>query len=301
MNRVITTLLLVLLIQLGVSAVVFWPQTNGSNTLTPYSLAGTVDATAIDTIRIGDDSDNEALLQRDSRGWVLPDLENLPADPQMVKRLLDSLTQPRRDWVVADTVTARQRFKVADYRYQRIIDLSHAEQDPARIYLGTSPAFRKVHARRQSENAIYSIDFNLFEAPAVAAAWVDPSLLQVRAPLRISGDGFSISKTAGQWLSGLQLKPHEHELMALLEILRELQINSVASEDEQRELAGLEPQQRLQIESLSGNMTLELFAVGNNRFILSSEYPLYFRLSAYQYEGLADIDFMKISGAAGSE
>ena len=90
--------------------------------------------------------------------------------------------------------------------------------------------------------------------------------------------------------------PDERELEALLSTLRNLQIDGVASGDAQRDLAEAEADLVFTVESLAGKVTLELFHQDGKHYIHSSEFPLFFTLSAYDYDRLDSIDYRLISG-----
>lgn len=295
MNRSGKTLLLILLIQCGIVAAVYWPQHTAVLSPGESGLLA-LQSESIDELHIGDTPNTEAALSKSGEHWILPELGNLPADPDMVKNLLDGLATTGASWPVARSAAARQRFQVADYHYQRRITLLSKGQHPVTIYLGTSPGFRKVHARNADGDAIYSIAFNVFDAPGRNDAWVDRKLLQIRTPVRITADTYSIHRLDGDWLSGSGGVPDERELLALLSALRSLQVDGVAGEELQNELSTAEADLLLQVESLSGNISLGLFSLDGKHFISSSEYPYFFKLSAYDYDRLAGIDFLLISG-----
>jgi hypothetical protein len=294
-NRATPVLLLVLLIQCGIIAIVFWPQHSPGTGSTEQGLAP-FPVDKIDELRIGDEFDNEAILKRSDKHWLLPDLQNLPADPSKVDTLLQSITGQAGSWPIAHSAAARQRFQVADYYYQRRITLRSAGEKLATVFLGTSPGFRKVHARNELQDAIFSISLNTFEAPAVSADWLEPRLLQVRAPLRIDADLYNIYFENGVWRSGTGGTPNEQELETLITALKTLQVDGVADEDLQRELFTVEADLVLHIQSLAGEVTLELITLDGNHFIHSSEYPLFFELSAYDFDRLMGIDFRLVSG-----
>ncbi len=295
MNRAKTGLLLVLLIQCGIIASLYWPVQSPRTGSTGQGLAAfSIDT--IDELRIGDEFDNEAILVRSGEQWLLPDLENLPADPLRVHALLQSITGQPGNWPIAHSPAARQRFQVADYYYQRRLTLLSSGKNVATLYLGTSPGFRKVHARNDSQSAIYGITLDTVAASAVSANWLEPRLLQVRAPLRIDADLYNLHFENGVWRSGTGGVPDERELETLITALRTLQVDGVADEDLQRELFTAEADLVLNVESLAGEMTLELITLGNQHFIHSSEYPLFFTLSAYDFDRLMGIDFRLVSG-----
>jgi hypothetical protein len=287
-NRYVTALLLLLLAQALVAAAVFWPQRlYPTDQERPVLLA--LDPFTIHHITVGDEYDNLAVLKRTGQRWVLPQLGGLPANPRAVEALLAALETAADAWPVADSAAARQRFQVADYLYRRRIDISASGSEET-IFLGTSPGFRKVHARNIDQGEIYSIGFNTFDAPAVAGGWLDPSLLQIRAPLTIVSDGYSLERTSDGWRTGTGEAPDERELEALLGALRTLQIDGVANEDAQRDLAGAEARLVITINTLGGETTLELFELDDKRYILSSAYPFFFTLSEWDYDRLTGID-----------
>lgn len=295
MKRAITLLLLVLLIQCGIAGVVFWPKQGAggkaaANTLAPVS------SDMIDELRIGDESDNEAVLVRSGERWLLPDLENLPADAEKVEALLSGVTEQNLSWPIARSSAARQRFQVADYYYQRRLTMLFDGEKQGTLYLGTSPGFRKVYARSAGQDAIYSIELNTFDVPATADAWLEPKLLQVRAPLRIDADLYNLYLENGIWRSATGGTPDEKELEALINALKTLQVDGVADEDLQRDLAETEADLSLKVQSLAGEVQLELMTLDDAHFIHSSEFALFFKLSALDYDRLMRIDAGRVSG-----
>ena len=296
MNRTIASLLFVLLIQAGIVAVVYWSGEDSSHQAVAQALVP-FDIDSIDEVQIVDQYDNETVLQKAGDHWILPTLASLPANPDMVQKLVQGISA-QNIWPIAHSTVARQRFQVADYHFQRSLTLSRAGKQLGTIYLGTSPGFRKVHARNSDQQAIYSISFNTFDAPAVRGTWLEPKLLQIRAPVSITADSYSLNREGGNWLAATGRAPDERELQALLTALRTLQIDGVASNDRQRDLSEAEADLILQVRGLAGETTLELFTLEQEHFILSSEYELFFGLSAYDFDRLTSIDFRLISGEA---
>jgi len=293
-NRTIGSLLCILALQCALALAVFWPSPESHRTsrepLAPFPRE------RVDMIYVGDEFDNETVLSRAGERWILPELEDLPADGAMVDKLLEAIATDHGGWPAATTIAARQRFQVASYHYRRRIRLLEGDGILATIFLGTSPGFRKVYSRNESQAAIYSIPFNAHDAPGDSGAWLDRKLLQTRTPLGIVADGYSLQRNGETWSSGIGRAPDQRELLALLDVLRSLQIDGLASEDEQRDLADAEADLVLEVESLAGAVKLELFHEGDGYFIHSSEYPLYFTISAYDYDRLAGIDVGLISG-----
>lgn len=289
MNRHIGTLLTILIIQCGLVATLYWPHsekldTDASKPLLP------LDPDTIDEIYVEDEQGNEAVLLMMSGHWLLPDLEGMPIDTQMVEKLIDSISHRAGEWPVATTASSRQRFQVAAYHFQRRISLIGNGELLGTIYLGTSPGFRKVHARNDDGEAIYSIPYNVYDAPANNDAWLDKALLQIPDPLRISSADYTVTKQGTGWVSAQGTEPDSRELSALLLGLRSLQIEGIADADMQRTLAIAAADLRVEIETADGTTSLALFTVGEQNFISSSAYNFFFTLSAYDFDRLSTIN-----------
>ena len=164
------------------------------------------------------------------------------------------------------------------------------------IYLGTSPGFRKVHARNEDQDAILQHHPGRPAILRTQRRLARPRLLQVRSPLRIDADLYNLHFENGVWLSGTGGAPDEQELEALITALKTLQVDGVADEELQRELSAVEADLVLKIQGLAGEVSLELLTLNDNYFIHSSEFPLFFKLSAYDFDRLTGIDFRLISG-----
>lgn len=301
MSRAVSLLLLLFLVQCIIVIGLYWPKTpetgQPTGSVTRLLEPSTVDE--VDEIVIGDEYDNEVRLLKRGERWLLPELGDLPADSAGIEKLLTTLAGEKTGWPVANTVAARQRFQVANYRYQRRLILMADGEQRGVLYLGTSPGFRKVHARRGDQDAIFSIGLSVFDIPGESEQWLDTRLLQIRIPTRIVADGYSLTRQGDHWVSGLGEEPDSRELETLLSALRSLQVEGVASADMQRDLSEAEAGLVLKIESLSGETTLELFSIEDEKFIYSSEYALFFGLSDYDYDRLTSIDARLLEQSGG--
>lgn len=254
-------------------------------------------AYVIDELQIEDGSGSSVQLQRRGERWLLPDLSGLPANPARVTKVLEKLTDEDPGWTVAHTLAARQRFQVASYHYRRKVELLSLGQLVGTVYLGTSPGFRKVHARNDADEEIYSLDLNLYDLPMDPGKWLEPRLLQVRAPVEINADGYSLRRSDGQWQLGTGELPDQRELQALLDALRNLQVLGVALDDAQAAVLDEEAALILDVNGLAGSLRLEFYRLGDMHYVRSTEYPYLFRISAYDYDSLTGIDSLLLSGA----
>ena len=286
-----------LLVQCAVTAFVYWPEASPQGVEAPGPLIN-LKPEAVAEIHVADELGNEIVLENRGGRWVMAETDGLPADSQKVATLLRSISQPRPAWPVATTAPARQRFQVADYHYQRRIILIGQEQLLGTVYLGTSPGFRKVHARADRQQAVFSIEFSNHDAPATAEPWLDLALMQMRVPVSVTTDVYDIRREGDQWVSGWGETPDRRELMALLDSLENLQVAGLAGEELQRDLAAAEPELTLHADSLSGGQSLELYRLDGRFYIHSSRFTPFFELSEYEYQKLAGIDAERMMGGA---
>lgn len=146
-------------------------------------------------------ADGSVDLKKVKGQWRLPQLENFAADQGKVDKLLEKLARLEKGWPVATTAGAVRRFRVAEEDFERRITLFKDGAQVAQIYFGTSPGFRKVHARSASDNVIVAADFSLIEALARRNDWIDRNALEVPVAdiVRVEMPQFTLLYEEGAW------------------------------------------------------------------------------------------------------
>ena len=176
MNRHVKALSLLLALQLVVLAgVLLWQQ---RGTAQPAGTLLSVDRGKVDGLVIVDDKGQKVMLRKGANGWTLPDARGLPADNDKVGQLLDKVLAANAPWPVATSAESAKRFEVTADKFQREIKLMDHDQVVGDMYFGTSPGFKKVHARRADSDDVYAITFANYEASARADDWLDKALLK---------------------------------------------------------------------------------------------------------------------------
>ncbi len=295
MSRFLFAMFMLLLVQLLVLANSYRQDANAVANASRQALIDT-SGYIVDEVLLEDHRGDKVTLRRAGKGWLLPELDGLPADAERVDLLVEKLTVTDSGWPVAQTLAARQRFQVARYHFRRKLVLRSQQQELGEVYLGTAPVFRKVHARNAAQDDIYSVELSLFELPADAGKWLEPRLLQVRAPVAITADGYSLTRTGDKWTLGSGAEPDPRELNALLNALRGLQVQGIADESVSARLPEVEAELILQVQALAGDVKLALFELEGEHYIRSSEYPQLFVISAYEFDKLTGIDGILLSG-----
>jgi Domain of unknown function (DUF4340) len=204
MNRHVKALTLLLAAQLLVLiGILVWQQrdqSTGGGALLP------IDRATVDGLLIEDETGAKIKLARTDAGWTLPDSDGLPVDNEKVGQLLDKLFAADAPWPVATSAESAKRFEVTAEKFQRRIQLLVADQTVGDLYLGTSPGFRKVHARLADSDDVYAITFANFEATARPDDWIDKALLKPADDITAleRPDHWTLSQSGDVWtLDGL--------------------------------------------------------------------------------------------------
>jgi hypothetical protein len=255
------------------------------------------DEQVVDGLQIAADGHALVLRKRDGR-WLLPDNGDFPAEQASVKRLLDSLAGLRQGWPVATTSAAVRRFKVADDEFQTRITLLQEDQTLARLFLGTSPGFRKVHVRPADEDAVFAVAFNSWEASAEADDWIDKEILnldpdgvrQVELPgvvLQRQEDGLQVTEL------GDQERTNGEEADSLLSKLTGLRVQSLLGTRAEPAYRLDTPDLEIELEREQGEPLVYRFSKpeAESYYVLKrSDLDYYFKVPEFSVKPILEMD-----------
>jgi len=287
MNRLGKILTLALALQLLLVVAVFWPRSDEAEGLARTALVE-LDAAAVDRIAV-EDADSSVLLGRSGDGWVLPDYHGLPVDKQKLQRVLRDLPALPRGWPVARSGGAAERFEVGEQSFQRHVTWFGGETAAGEIYLGTSPGFRKVHTRIAGSDPVYAVEFNTFDLPVQPAEWLDKTLLRVSNPDAITGADYSLRKDGDNWTGQREQVPESAEVDKLVNGLSSLRVTAAADISLAGELAQMEVPPTLSVTAGGEEYDYRLYTMEDEYFIQRSDIPVFFSLSAFDYNRLNDV------------
>lgn len=284
----IRTLAALLVAQLGVAAYLYWPESPVA--ADRGALAAGIAYADVDRIAITDTAGTTATLTRAAENWTFEG--TLPADPGKIDTLLASLLTSDAGLAIATSDGASARFRVAEDSFERRIVLSGGGE--ATVYLGSSPSFRKIHARREGSAKVYIIEMNSYDAPIEAGAWLDRALLAVEDPRALDLYGVQYERGAGEqgaeeWSRGDGGAVDEAAMEQLLQALRNLRVSGLVDKtDESAQAAG----ETLRITVGSGEDRTRITLLDNpetERYYLSSDrYTAVFDTSAFDAERLIE-------------
>ncbi len=177
MSRSIKLLLLLLVLQAGLVAWVNLPGEDPGAFEADRTLLS-LDVESVDTVTIEQMSAAPLRLARKDAGWTLPEMGDFPVSSAKIEQFTEKLLGARRSWPVGKTMVAARQFKVTPDQFERRVRLLRGTDVLGDVFLGSSPGFRKVHARLDGDQHTYAIDFNAFDAPVDADPWYDTEILK---------------------------------------------------------------------------------------------------------------------------
>ena len=173
MKRHIQILTIILILQIVLTAVVFWPRSAGSVEV-GEALLGDITVENIEQIVIEDGDGDSITLMRTEDGWVLPEVDDFPAATEKVDTLINGLLEITNDRLITRTEGSHRQLKVAADEFERKIELSSNVANLRTIYIGSSPSFGSSHVRLEGDVETYLTNsIAAHQANADAASWVD--------------------------------------------------------------------------------------------------------------------------------
>ena len=247
------------------------------------------DTSQLDKVVIGDGS-NQLTLARQDNTWQLPELHDLPVNEDKLEKTLDKLASLKTNWPVATTTSAHPRFEVSEEKHQRRIQLYRANKVAGELLLGSSPGFRKVHARNPDANEIYALPVNTYEFPVKPDDWLDKKLLAAEGITHIKGPDFVLSKQDGAWsLTGdeeADANTDQINSEKTDQLRRALDTLTVSGVSKQPPAFDSEDVITLEV-SGDGHWRYQFLHKEDQYYVKSDHLPQVFTLSKYDYERMA--------------
>ncbi|EAQ96491.1 DUF4340 domain-containing protein [Congregibacter litoralis] len=191
---ILRILAVLFLAQLALVAYLYWPESPA--TISRDTLVARLSPGAVNRVEVSTQEGATVVLLRNQNQWSLD--RGLPADNDKMRSLLNALLTADPGFPIADSDTAAKRFQVSDVGFVRKIVLSGDDGD-ATVYLGSTPAMRKIHARAEGESAVFVLPLSSFDAPADIDSWLDTRLLAVQNVTEFALYGVTFTLTDGQW------------------------------------------------------------------------------------------------------
>jgi hypothetical protein len=248
------------------------------NARSPEPIGGLVDLdpAAVTRLTVTDADGTSVTLQKSADRWLMEN--GARADAEKIASVIERLAGMQSLWPVAATSSSQSRFEVADAGYQRRLEFSGAGVE-SRIYLGSSPGYRRVHARNGDSDDVFSIEFANHEVPTDVSEWVDQSQLQVQGITKLTlQDGWTLSVAGDEWLID-GAGADADKAQAMVRRVEQLRVLGVYSGDE----TALETARELNVTAGGEDftMTLRHDPAADEYVVTSTRTPGTFTLASY--------------------
>ncbi len=172
MKRHQQILLGVLVVQVLLSLVSFWPRSSvagGGKPVLPK-----LDVEDVVTITIMDDQRKSVTLHKVDGAWGLPDAEQYPVKSEEVTGLLEKLAALDTGNLVARTETSHRQLQVAGDTYMRRVDLILKDETKYTIYFGSAPRYTATHFRVAGQVETYlTTEVSTWALNTSVTSWID--------------------------------------------------------------------------------------------------------------------------------
>ncbi len=160
-----------LVLQIVLAAVVFWPRNAAAVESGPL-FAG-LNASDVVRLTITDNDGNTAELARQGDGWVLASGGNYPADAAKIEPILESVAAAQISRQVTTTAASHKQLQVAEDDFMRRVTLETSSGETDTFYMGSSTA-NATYVRRDGDVPTYLVsDLSVWEIVPTAANWID--------------------------------------------------------------------------------------------------------------------------------
>jgi hypothetical protein len=176
-SRTNIVLIVLLLLQVALSAYLLWPSDTATATGAP--ILKNVTTGDVTGLTITDNNARSVSFVKEGDTWTLADSDGYPANSQKITEMLDKLVGITTDRLVTKTPASHDRLQVAEDNYQRKVDITTADGVQT-LYLGSSTGAAATHVRAADDNATYLTSaLATYELDTLGTSWIDVTYYQV--------------------------------------------------------------------------------------------------------------------------
>jgi hypothetical protein len=302
MTRLHQILIGVLVAQLVLVGVVFWPR--GSAGAASAVLFQGLKGADITTLTVSEKAGNSSKLARQGDKWVVPDAGDYPADATKLNSLADKLAALQGGQSVGRTATTQSQLQVADDNFAERIDFQAASGSKYTLFLGTVSGGSATHVRVGGQQDVYlTRDISAYDVNSNVTTWIDPIYLSVpveqamTVTVKTAGDNLTFIKDAkGAWvMHGLAAgeQTNDANVTNILSVVTALRIDKPLGKQDQAAYGLAQPSALLTVRTNSGGQeTTHTLTVGakdaTGYFVKSPASPYYVHVAENSVKNLVE-------------
>jgi len=296
MNRIINIAAILLVIQIGLVVALQFGKSNGELQAPTTPLLGFSPESVTKVIITGPEKE-QLLLEKKGAEWLLPDFFGAPANREQVATILTKLAGLKQGMAVGTTAAAVKRFKVADDLFQRRVVVQAGDNSVGDLYLGTSPGFRQIHARKAGTENVVAVELSTFELEPKADQWLDKNMFQMKEEdmERLTFADFTLEKKDKEWQVKDLPEGQTTDAKAAADLVAKvsgLTVQTVMKPQEAEPLFAGTPALQFSVSRKGGGVAeFRLVKAEGDAYILKhSERDLYCKVHNLQVEGLLKVN-----------
>lgn len=178
-NRRNQILVALVVVQLLLVAVVFWPH---STQAIGGPIFPDISSDDIVALQVADNSGKQIQLEKKAGAWVIPTADDFPARDDKVSSLLEKLLKLQNNRLVTQTAASHKRLQVAADDFVRRVEFRTQDGNSYVLYLGSSPTMSSLHFRLDGQDEVYlTNELSSFAASPQASAYIDAQVISQAA------------------------------------------------------------------------------------------------------------------------
>jgi hypothetical protein len=177
MNRQNQILAAILVVQIVILAIVYWPETSVAE---GQRLFEGLEVDQIVKLGIRGLGDQQIQMAKGPDGWVLPEADDYPIQEGKVQAFLEKMLGVRADRLVTGTRESHKRLQVAEEAFERLIEFELEDGTQRKLYLGSAPRYQVIHVRADDQDEVYlALGLSASDAGAGVSNWIDTNYFSV--------------------------------------------------------------------------------------------------------------------------
>ena len=239
----------------------------------------------------GENAEGTVVLEKTAENWIMPQYQKLPVNQQKLMALLGKLADIKAGWPVVTSASSQKRFEVAESVFQRKLQLFNGDELVHELFLGTSPSYRKSHARVDDSTDIFSVKLAAHELPVSNVDWLDKGMLKISDVNRIKGKDFDIARESNDW-EVADVSPTAQEAL----VLNANRANELAAVFEkmrvQDVVSDVSASSPITVTVANQNITLDyqFFSENDSYYVTRNDWQAVFKISGADYEKIAQVN-----------
>ena len=228
MNKLNRILIVILVFQLALAAVVFWPRQ--ATTEQAQSLFPNLEASRVVRVTITGADGEQIELAKAGVDWVLPEADNYPVQSPEVLAMIDKVVGLQTGQMVTETSGSHERLGVADDSFERKVQLELDDGTRYTLYVGTSPSVGATHVRAGGEDQVYlTTELLASDVGVLPTDWADRTYFSVPEDqvMRLSLENQNGEFTFVRLVSGGELAPTQ-EVWSMADLAPDETLNTSA-------------------------------------------------------------------------